>query len=681
MHSTSTFPRSQILVSGPNSIQSLVPATLISQVESLLESHRIEDATDLADQQRKKIQGNIIVNEDEVEELRYVYQRIGFQCFTETLFEDAGKHFFNGDLDPRLLVSYYPDLRGSMFTQEDTVNVFAGVAEHMPKERSVDDIIVANLVSNYSPHLSPNTRSAPPTAELRKILGMAAQEMLESFLRKCRTRRKVDNQVRSDAKWQSIYSVVDTILVKLFAQFEKTTDLYTLLNEANDVIVSEVEEVLQRNGQYNALCMLYKQGGEDGKLLDAWAKVAEGEWIDEDIKDPLSSIISLVTDKRDRALSQKWGVWLTKRDPDRGLKLLMPKETGKRRNKPEEDKMLLEQLKESNPTAALQFLEHLILQRRSVTPDIHIQYAETCVDQLLELLSQDSVSKLWRAKGSSYSSSRTESSVPFLSYFASTTPDSDAKRVRLKTALFLQGSNLYDARMILDRLSPHEKILKLEMAILHGKLQNHHGALSILANELRDTATAEVYCALGGELIPPKVTSSIIENVPGMQNWKFSPLLAPSKPVDDQLRRQLLKVLLEVYLAEADIHPERAAQLLNSQATSLDVLDVLSIVPPEWPIQLTSSFLARSFRRRLHQCHEGRILKAISAGQNLEVKDRSWLTLREEGFDIEEEEPMNEDEVLNEKARAAVASDPVEIHTDKEARLDRTTDTTVSDIR
>uniref|UniRef100_A0A0W0GCB0 Vacuolar sorting protein 39/Transforming growth factor beta receptor-associated domain-containing protein n=1 Tax=Moniliophthora roreri TaxID=221103 RepID=A0A0W0GCB0_MONRR len=604
MHSTSTFPRSQILVSGPNSIQSLVPATLISQVESLLESHRIEDATDLADQQRKKIQGNIIV-----EELRYVYQRIGFQCFTETLFEDAGKHFFNGDLDPRLLVSYYPDLRGSMFTQEDTVNVFAGVAEHMPKERSVDDISTSSILAvllrrhprdnplppfsssifscdidsltltctpifaNYSPHLSPNTRSAPPTAELRKILGMAAQEMLESFLRKCRTRRKVDNQVRSDAKWQSIYSVVDTILVKLFAQFEKTTDLYTLLNEANDVIVSEVEEVLQRNGQYNALCMLYKQGGEDGKLLDAWAKVAEGEWIDEDIKDPLSSIISLVTDKRDRALSQKWGVWLTKRDPDRGLNLLMPKETGKRRNKPEEDKMLLEQLKESNPTAALQFLEHLILQRRSVTPDIHIQYAETCVDQLLELLSQDSVSKLWRAKGSSYSSSRTESSVPFLSYFASTTPDSDAKRVRLKTALFLQGSNLYDARMILDRLSPHEKILKLEMAILHGKLQNHHGALSILANELRDTATAEVYCALGGELIPPKVTSSIIENVPGMQNWKFSPLLAPSKPVDDQLRRQLLKVLLEVYLAEADIHPERAAQLLNSQATSLDVLD------------------------------------------------------------------------------------------------------------
>ena len=69
-----------------------------------------------------------------------MYQRIGFQCFKETLFEDAGKHLFNGELDPRLLVSYYPELRGSLFTADDEMDVFAGVAEHMPYENSVDDI-------------------------------------------------------------------------------------------------------------------------------------------------------------------------------------------------------------------------------------------------------------------------------------------------------------------------------------------------------------------------------------------------------------------------------------------------------------------------------------------------------------------------------------------------------------
>lgn len=42
--------------------------------------------------------------------------------------------------------------------------------------------------------MSPNTRSAPPTAELRKVLGMAAREMLEKFLKKWKRKRIVDGK-------------------------------------------------------------------------------------------------------------------------------------------------------------------------------------------------------------------------------------------------------------------------------------------------------------------------------------------------------------------------------------------------------------------------------------------------------------------------------------------------------
>ena len=62
----STFPRSQLLILGPNSIQSLLPVTPISQAEALLESHRIEDAILLADQQRKKVQGKLVADANEV---------------------------------------------------------------------------------------------------------------------------------------------------------------------------------------------------------------------------------------------------------------------------------------------------------------------------------------------------------------------------------------------------------------------------------------------------------------------------------------------------------------------------------------------------------------------------------------------------------------------------------------
>ncbi|KAJ7111566.1 hypothetical protein C8R43DRAFT_1139107 [Mycena crocata] len=666
---TSTFPKSGILLLG-NSVQSLVPSTLISQAESLLDSHRIEEAVDLADQQRKKLQGNVTVDEDEADELRYVYQRIGFQCFTETLFEDAGKNLFNGDLEPRVLVSYYPELRGSLFNANDTMDVYAGVAERMPLEASVDDIIVANLVRNYSPHL--HTRTAPPTAELRKILGMAAVEMLELFLRKCRTRRNVEGKRIADPS----YPVVDTVLAKIYAQSEKTKELYTLFQEPHEVVLSEIEPVLKQSGQYNALCMLYKQTGDDEHLLQVWAKLIEGEWTDDDIQDPTEHMVSLLTNSKNRPLTQKWGLWLTRQDPEHGIKLLMPRETGKRPHRPEDDLALLEQIREANPTAGAQFLEYLVLQKRSSSRDLHTQLAMVCVDQVLEALTDDKVSKLWQAKISSYAKSHSDGG--FFSYFASMTPDSPTKLARLKTVLLLQGSSLYDAEAIRERLLPFsERILSLELAIVDGKLGNHRAALLSLVHNLHDSASAEAYCTLGGDVIPGKDAQRICSDPKlGLGMWA-SGLGGKGRQKTMDVngdgavkRKELLKILLEVYMSDEEASAERAAHLVNSQAMNLDVIDVIPMVPGKWPLKVMSSFLARSFRRTVHARQEGRIVKAISLGQNLDVKDRTWLILREEGMVVEE--ALDDDDAgdgvdYDEKAGSAekLAAEPQVAHEEK----------------
>jgi hypothetical protein len=60
------FPRSHILIFGPSSVQTLLPVTLISQAEALLENHQIKDVIELADKQRKKVQGKFVVDPDEV---------------------------------------------------------------------------------------------------------------------------------------------------------------------------------------------------------------------------------------------------------------------------------------------------------------------------------------------------------------------------------------------------------------------------------------------------------------------------------------------------------------------------------------------------------------------------------------------------------------------------------------
>ena len=41
------------------------------------------------------------------------------------------------------------------------------------------------------------------------------------------------------------------------------------------------------------------------------------------MQDPLSSMVNFLTEKRDKAMVQEWGVWLLKYDNDRAMKVLV----------------------------------------------------------------------------------------------------------------------------------------------------------------------------------------------------------------------------------------------------------------------------------------------------------------------------------------------------------------------
>ncbi|KXN84911.1 hypothetical protein AN958_11894 [Leucoagaricus sp. SymC.cos] len=88
----------------------------------------------------------------QAEELQYAYHVIGFECFLETLFENAGRNLFNGSLDLRVCISYYPDLRGGLFGDESGVDVFAGAVERMPSTRNVEELIRESSYSILRDH-------------------------------------------------------------------------------------------------------------------------------------------------------------------------------------------------------------------------------------------------------------------------------------------------------------------------------------------------------------------------------------------------------------------------------------------------------------------------------------------------------------------------------------------------
>lgn len=470
--------------------------------------------------------------------------------------------------------------------------------------------------------------------------------MLTTFLRKHRTKRlmaqmeaaQLQNIKQEKLRTDPLDIVIDTVLAKLLARAEKTAELYALLHEPNQVSLTELEDVFVMAGQYNALCMLLRERREFDKMLSVLAKIASGEWSDSDIPDPVGDIVGFLDELRDRTMTQKWGVWLIKRDIERGLKLLT---SGKRNRDKQDDLSLLEQVQEAHPEAGDRFLEYLIVTRRSNSSELHTRLALSCIDQLLAALDDETVFKLWRAKVSSFISGKKDATSTFLTSFASTTPDSPHKRTRLKSILFLQGSLLYDVSVVRARFLGNEKahkILALEAAILEGKAEDHRAALSTLIHSLHDSTSAEAYCALGGIVVSTKMAQSIGEQY-DLRDW--SNVLFPTspnrqKPVDENHKRHLLKLLLQVYFDDGEASRDRAAQLINSQAINVDTLDVISTIPPEWPLRIVDSFLARSFRRIVHRKLEGRIVKNISAGQNLEVVAGSWEPLHDHGGLIEE---------------------------------------------
>lgn len=67
--------------------------------------------------------------------------------------------------------------------------------------------------------------------------------------------------------------------------------------------------------------------------------------------------------------------------------------------------------------------------------------------------------------------SQRHTTTPFLAHLAFESPDGDHKRIRLKLALFLQGSSLYDVTQLRERLLQYSQILNIELAIVDGKVR------------------------------------------------------------------------------------------------------------------------------------------------------------------------------------------------------------------
>lgn len=102
----------------------------------------------------------------------------------------------------------------------------------------------------------------------------------------------------------------------------------------------------------------------------------------------------------------------------------------------------------------------------------------------------------------------------------------------------------------------------------HSQTQNHRAALELLVHELQDPISAEAYCTLGGEVVSERTLRNAAESAGlvgvamfaaafsstspiqggGVGKVQAPTVITRQKTVDEGLKKELLRVLLEVYI-------------------------------------------------------------------------------------------------------------------------------------
>ena len=159
----------------------------------------------------------------------------------------------------------------------------------------------------------------------------------------------------------------------------------------------------------------------------------------------------------------------------------------------------------------------------------------------------------------------------------------------------------------------------LEEAIVHAKHGRFVDALACLVRA-RAWDAADDLCMYG--------TPVPVHRARSMARWPYTQLV-PTKAArtwPPAQRTQLLYTLLDMYVQE---HLDAPAQaLLARHAASLDLVPVLTHVPPTWSVQAMAPYLVEVLRTSSHARYDASVTKSIAHKASLDAADTLWRHAR-----------------------------------------------------
>ncbi|KAK9898088.1 hypothetical protein P389DRAFT_170226 [Cystobasidium minutum MCA 4210] len=680
------------LLIGKDSVFALCPLTLVVQAEALIDNNRVEDALRLLDAVGPPD------TPEKLDEFCYIKQKAAWKLFSETRFKEAGPLFFEGRTDPRILIHLYPEIKGRMFQNlsVDFTPIFKGLSSLFDgdtlRKDNVNDIIETNLVRNYSPHLAP---SSPTVTDLHGRLETDATHMLQNLLMTWRKQRRkhglssVGFTSPSESLRHDLDRLVDTALAKLYLDDPKSKQhlLNMLEREPHECDVDELAPLLERSSLHWYLSQMLLLQHRITDTLVIWTELVDGEREDPRFTDGLQKIFNLLENATDTDLVTKYGLWLVGHDRDLGLRILTRPAQGVQIDVT----TCLARLRDIDETAADSYLEFVVFTKKDAGKDLHEQLMGRYIDKLQVLLKTTTLGADLEASRHEYAETVNTSEISIVSFALSKATKSDSMGLRGRLILMLHGSMLFDVRKFQQKLSELPDLV-FEAAILAGRLGNHEQVLSILANDLRDLASAEVYCthAGNGEVLSPRNVREIMQTLEinphpsalyrkdGRRKQSPQPAQTLTASQKEEKKKDLLNMLIKLQLersspATASVKDQqRTAHIIETQAIRISAKEILPSIPDDWPLPLMESFLMRNMRRTLHERYERKLVKALLQSQTLDTSLRYWeITERMGGVLAEEaDEDSGDDDAGNEKLPVDHSEDVVYLEKKSDGVMD-----------
>nr|XP_054490063.1 vam6/Vps39-like protein isoform X5 [Agelaius phoeniceus] len=429
-----------IYVASNHFVWRLIPVSIATQIQQLLQDKQFELALQLAEMKDDS-------DSEKRQQIHHIKNLFAFNLFCQKRFDESMQVFAKLGTDPTHVMGLYPDLLPTDYRKQlqypnplpglsgaELEKAHLALIDYLTQKRS--QLVKKLNDSDHQSSTSPLMEGTPTIKSKKKLL-----------------------------------QIIDTTLLKCYLHTNVALVAPLLRLENNHCHIEESEHVLKKAHKYSELIILYEKKGLHEKALQVL--VDQSKKANSPLKGherTVQYLQHLGTENLHLVFS--YSVWVLRDFPEDGLKIFtedLPEVEALPRDK------VLSFLIENFKSLTIPYLEHIIHVWEETGADFH-----NCLIQLY----CEKVQGLMKEYLSSFPADRAP--VP------AGEEGGDLGDYRKKLLLFLEKSSCYEpSRLISD--FPFDGLLE-ERALLLGRMGKHEQALFIYVHILKDTNMAENYC-------------------------------------------------------------------------------------------------------------------------------------------------------------------------------------------